>query len=185
MGLMQRLCRLLSALANFFRSEQTLSDVWTMYNICANVVKDLSPQDDLVNAMALHEMSACSHDAIGSISERHAYATAASQRMRGFKFALTLTLIMNGVLSIHYPDCEDLADFRRRFTDETLPPSAKAEQLMPMGAGFVSMFLDHVWAIEYDAADAPAAWDIYGTGIVKERSTAFSKRLENTLESLL
>lgn len=105
--------------------------------------------------------------------------------MRGFKFALTLTLIMNGVLSIHYPDCEDLADFRRKFTDETLPPSAKAGQLMPMGAGFVSMFLDHVWAIEYDAADTSAAWDIYGTGSAKERSTAFSKRLENTLESLL
>jgi hypothetical protein len=105
--------------------------------------------------------------------------------MRGFKFALTLTLIMNGVLSVHYPDSEDLASFRRRFTDETLPPPAKAGQLMPMGAGFVSMFLDHVWAVEYEAANIPAAWDIYGKGSANERSTAFSKRLENTLESLL
>jgi hypothetical protein len=92
---------------------------------------------------------------------------------------------MNGVLSTHYPDSEGLASFRRRFTDEAVPPSAKAGQLMPMGAGFVGMFLDHVWAMEAGATDAPAAWDIYGKGLANDRSTAFSKRLEHTLESLL
>jgi hypothetical protein len=54
-----------------------------------------------------------------------------------------------------------------------------------MGAGFVSMFLDHVWAVEYEAANVPAARNIHGIGSTNERSTAFSKRLENTLESLL
>ena len=185
MGLMQRLCRLLSALANFFRSEQTLADVWTMYNICASVVTDLSSQDGEMNAMASHELPADSRDVNSPLSEGHGHAAAANQSMRGFKFALTLTLIMNGVLSVHYPDSESLASFRRRFTDETLPPPAKAGQLMPMGAGFVGMFLDHVWAVEYEAANVPAAWDIYGKGSANERSTAFSKRLENTLESLL
>lgn len=47
------------------------------------------------------------------------------------------------------------------------------------------MFLDHVWAIEAGATDAPAAFDIYGKGLANDRSIAFSKRLEHTLESLL
>ena len=157
-----------------------------MYNICATVVTDLSLQvkqvDDVV---ASHGTPAASHDAISLTSEEHAHVKAANQNMRGFKFALTLTLIMNGVLNIHYPDSESLANFRRRFADEAVPPSAKVGLLMPMGAGFVGMFLDHVWAMEAGASGAPAAWDIYGKEFADERSTAFSKRLEHTLESLL
>jgi hypothetical protein len=185
LGLTERLGRLLSALAYFFRSDQTLSEVWKMYNIAITVVADLSLQVKQMDGMASHELPADPHDATSSRSEEHANVKAANQSMRGFKFALTLTLIMNGVLSTHYPDCEKLANFRRDFTDETLPPSAKAGQLMPMGAGFVGMFLDHVWAIEDDAADTPAAWDVYGKGLANERSTAFSRRLEKTLESLI
>ena len=185
LGLTERLGRLLSALAYFFRSDQTLPEVWKMYNIATAVVTDLSMEVKQTNAMTSHETPADPHDATSSNSEEHTHAKAANQSMRGFKFALTLTLIMNGVLSTHYPDCEKLANFRRQFTDETLPPSAKAGQLMPMGAGFVGMFLDHVWAIEDDAADVPAAWDIYGKGLANERSSAFSRRLEKTLESLI
>lgn len=185
LDLTQKLSRLLSALAYFLRSEQTLSEVWTMYNICATVVADLSLQVKQVDDMASHETPADSRDAVSSRPEESARVTAANQNMRGFKFALTLTLIMNGVLSTHYPDSEGLASFRRRFTDEAVQPSAKAEQLMPMGAGFVGMFLDHVWAMEAGVTDAPAAWDIYGKALANERSNAFSKRLEHTLESLL
>jgi hypothetical protein len=150
-----------------------------MYNIAATVVADLSLQAKQINGTTSQGIPAASHDAISSS------AKAVRQSMRSFKFALTLTLIMNGVLSTHYPDCEKLANFRREFTDDTLPPTAKAGQLMPMGAGFMGMFFDHVWAIEYNAADTPAAWDIYGKGIANERSTAFSRRLEDTLESLI
>ena len=185
LDLTQKLSRLLSALAYFLRSEQTLSEVWKMYNICATVVADLSLQVKQADVMASRGPPADSHGAVSSRCEGPAHVIVASQSMRGFKFALTLTLIMNGVLSTHHPDCEDLARFRSQFTDEAVPPSAKAGQLMPMGAGFVGMFLDHVWAMEAGAADAPAPWDIYGKGFANERSTAFSKRLEQTLESLL
>ena len=156
-----------------------------MYNICATVVADLSSQIKKVDDLASHATPAEPNDAVSSRSGEPARVPAANQNMRGFKFALTLTLIMNGVLSTHYPDSEGLASFRRRFTDEAVPPSVKAGQLMPMGAGFVGMFLDHVWATKAGAADAPAAWDIYGKGLANERSTAFFKRLEHTLESLL
>ena len=185
MDLTQKLSRLLSALAYFLRSEQTLSEVWKMYKICATVVVDLSLQVKQLDVTASHKTPADSHDPISSRSEELKHVTAAKQSMRGFKFALTLTLIMNGVLSTHYPDSEGLANFRRKFTDEAFPPATKAGQLMPMGAGFVGMFLDHVWAMEAGAVDAPAPWDIYGKGLANERSTAFSKRLEHTLESLL
>ena len=185
LDLTQRLCQLLSALAYFFRSEQTLSEVWTLYHVSKTVVADLSLQAKQMSAMALHQTPANSHNAIGSRSEEFTHVTAANQSVRGFKFALTLTLIMNGVLSTHYPDSESLAEFRRQFTKEALPPSTKAGQLMPMGAGFVGMFLDHVWAIEDETAEVPAAWDIYGKETANKQSTAFSKRLEDTLESLL
>lgn len=185
LDLTQKLSRLLSALAYFLRSEQTLSEVWKMYKICATVVADLSLQVKQLDVTASHKTPADSHDPISSRSEELKHVTAAKQSMRGFKFALTLTLIMNGVLSTHYPDSEGLANFRRKFTDEAFPPATKAGQLMPMGAGFVGMFLDHVWAMEAGAVDAPAPWDIYGKGLANERSTAFSKRLEHTLESLL
>lgn len=122
LDLTQKLSRLLSALAYFLRSEHTLSEVWTMYNICATVVADLSLQVKQVGNMASHETPADSRDTVSSKSEESARVTAANQNMRGFKFALTLTLIMNGVLSTHYPDSEGLASFRRRFTDEAVPP---------------------------------------------------------------
>ena len=181
LALTQRLSRLLLALAQFFRSRQTLSEVWTLYNTATAVVADLSMQakqsSDLV-----HGTPPGSQDAVVSSSE---HVVADSRGMRGFKFALTLTLIMNGVLSTHYPQLKSLAEFRSQFTNDASQPSIKAEQLMPMGAGFMGIFFDHVWAIEDQAAEVQAAWDIYGTDTAKRRSNTFSKKLEHTLESLL
>jgi hypothetical protein len=181
LALTQRLSRLLLALAQFFRSRQTLSEVWTLYNAATAVVADLSLQTKQASGLVCGTLPS-SQDTIHWRSE---HLVADHQGRRGFKFALTLTLIMNGVLSTHYPQSQSLANFRNRFTNDCEAVPAKAEQLMPMGAGFMGMFFDHVWAVGARAAEAPAAWDMYGTETVNRQSTTFSKRLETTLESLL
>jgi hypothetical protein len=95
---------------------------------------------------------------------------------------LTVTLVFNGVLSTHYPDCEDLAKFRQRYTNAT---SSKAKHPMAMGVGFMGQFLGNVWAIEDETTAPQAAWDMYGTSIATKPSSAFSQKLEDMLESLL
>ena len=156
-----------------------MSEVWTLYNTATAVVLDLSMQTKQARGSA-HEMLTCSREVVDPESE---HAVADIRGMRVFKFALTLTLIMNGVLSTHYPHSESLAGFRNRFANEAI--SKKAEHLMPMGTGFMGIFFDHVWAIEDQTDGVSAAWDIYGTEAASRGSTTFSKRLEDTLESLL
>lgn len=179
--LTQRLSRLLLAIADFFRSKQTLSEVWTLYKISTAVVEDLSQQSVETSVAASCAALDSAHDDVGSRSE---HVMVGGQGMRGFKFALTLTLIMNGVLSTHFPDCKSLADFRRRFTNETFSMPVNLGQLMPMGTGFMGMFFDHVWAME-DQTASQAGWDTCGTRTASIRSTTFSRKLENTLEALL
>jgi hypothetical protein len=136
--LMPRLSRLLLALANFFRAEQILSDIWILYRGATTVVTDLSVH--LIQSNDLASDTIRGHCAHGPVTGPRC-GGAGSQDIHGFKFALTLTLIINGVLSSHYSDNEDLADFRRRYSNDKFSISEETEQLMPIGAGFMSLFL--------------------------------------------
>jgi hypothetical protein len=178
-ALTQRLSRLLSALAIFTQSEHTLPEVWTLYGIATSVVADLSARINQPDDLKPHSRLGDSLD--GSNTKPELFAVD-ERDLRCFKFAVTLTLIFNGVLSTHFPNCDDLAKFRQRFTNAT---SSKAEQLMPMGVGFMGHFLSNVWAIGEETTASQEAWDTYGPKSATRRSIAFSQRLENTLESLL
>jgi hypothetical protein len=177
-ALFQRLSLLLFELAIFFRSNQALSDVWRLYGIATTVIADFSARISQSNDLTPHATLGDSHDGTGAKPESFAVD---ERDLRGFKFALTLTLIINGTLSIHYPDRDDLVKFRQQFTN-AIP--SKAELLMPMGVGFMGQFLSNVWAIE-DTTAPQEAWDTYGTDFATRRSNAFSQKLEGTLESLL
>jgi hypothetical protein len=179
LALTQRLSRLLFDLAIFFRSEHTLSDIWTLYGTATTVIADLSARISQSNDSTPHSTLGDLHDGTGAKPEPFAVD---ERDLRGFKFALTLTLIINATLSAHYPDCDDLTKFRQRFANAT---SSKAELLMPMGVGFMGQFLSNVWAIGEETTAPQEAWDIYGTDSAARRSNAFSQKLEGTLESLL
>jgi hypothetical protein len=179
LALTQRLSRLLFDLAIFFRSEHRLSDVWTLYGTATTVIADLSARIDQSNDSVPHSTLGDLHDGTGAKPEPFAVD---ERDLRGFKFALTLTLIINATLNAHFPDCDDLTKFRQRFANAT---SSKAELLMPMGVGFMGQFLSNVWAIGEETTAPQEAWDIYGTESAARRSNAFSQKLEGTLESLL
>lgn len=53
---------------------------------------------------------------------------------------------MNGVLNVHYPNSSDLVTFRQRYSSQVLSLSMQAEQLKPIGAGVVALYLEVVWA---------------------------------------
>lgn len=175
----QRLSRLLVAVAAFFRSKRTPSEVWTLYETSTAVVADLSVQSHHLNDLASHATLESVRLDPGTSYE---IAGVGDKDLRGFKFALTLTLVMNGVLREVFPENNSLANFKQQFTSR-LP--LKGEQLMPIAAGFMGMFLSHVWAIDDETAALQAAWDIYGTESAARRSIAFSQRLESSLKSLL
>jgi hypothetical protein len=179
LALTQRLSRLLLALAQFFRSGQILSEVWTLYNTATAVVADLSMRAKEASDQP-HATLSNSESDVDTRSERR---MSGCQGLRGFKFALTLTLLINRVLGTHFPRSKSLADFRHQFANEALPTNA--EQLMPKGAGFMGTFLDHIWATEDQTTEAPGAWDSLGAETANRRSITFSKKLESTLESLL
>lgn len=180
--LVQKLSRMLLALFAFFRSRQTLPDVWLMYNTAADVVEGLSREVHAMRDAASHERII---DLQGGNDAQLELVPVNRHGLSAFKFALTLTLIMNATLSIHYPHSMGLRDFRRRYTDEALPIVMKAGQLAPMGVGFIGVFLSHVWAIEHEMTQQSEPWDIYSTESATKRSMTFSKKLESSLESLL
>jgi hypothetical protein len=179
MALTQRLSRLLSALAIFTQSKHTLPEAWTLYGIATTVVADLGARIEQSNDLTPHATLGEMHD--GSNPKAELFAVD-ERDLRCFKFVLTVTLVFNGVLSTHYPDCEDLAKFRQRYTNAT---SSKAKHPMAMGVGFMGQFLGNVWAIEDETTAPQAAWDMYGTSIATKPSSAFSQKLEDMLESLL
>jgi hypothetical protein len=96
---------------------------------------------------------------------------------------------MNAVLSFHHPDATELAVFRRRHASKVLPLSMKPGQLKPIGAGFVGVYLSHVWdtdprkTICGRETGPDAAHD--GIDLVVRRSLAFSGKLEGTLQGML
>lgn len=152
-----------------------------MYDTAADVVDGLSRE--------IHANQDASHAPLVDLQDDHEVRSELlpvnRHALRAFKFALTVTLIMNATLSTHYPNDVSLRDFRRRYTDDAMSIVMKGGQLAPMGVGFIGVFLSHVWAIENETAQHPEPWDIYGTGCATKRSTTFSKRLEGSLESML
>lgn len=182
LALVQRLSRLLLALGEFFRSNQALTDVWRLYNVATSVVTDLSREIQAMKDAASHALIALSEAGYGAQPE---FIGVSNYGLRAFKFALTLTLIMNHTLSVHNPQSVSLKEFRRQHTNEVLPISTKSGQLAPMGVGFMGVFLSHVWEIENETTSRRAAWDLYGTEQARKRSTTFSAKLEGSLESLL
>jgi hypothetical protein len=95
---------------------------------------------------------------------------------------------MNAVLSVHHPDAPELANFRERHASKVLPISMKSGQLKPIGAGFVGVYLSHVWDTDSrklaGGSDVgPEAFD--GMNCARRRSVAFYGRLEGTLQGML
>lgn len=178
--LTQRLSRLLLALAEFFRSKRTLCEVSTLWQIAKEVVIDFSAQVKQSSETSPHAMLQ------GDPGTGNKLAAAGGRDLRAFKLALTLTLIINGTLSARFPERHDLMDFRRQFAHEI---HLKEAQLMPLGTGFVGLFLSHVWAIEAETKCSQAALEMElemdGREFASQRSTTFFQNLENTLESLL
>lgn len=179
MALTQRLSRLLLALAEFFRSKRTLCEVLMLWQTAKEVVIDFSAQVNQSSDTSSHATLGNPQDDLGTGNKLVAVG---DRDLRAFKLALTLTLIINGVLSARFPERHDLTDFRREFANEI---SLKDAQLMPLGTGFIGIFLSHVWAIEEETKHSQAAWDMDGTEFAPRRSTTFFRNLENTLESLL
>jgi len=182
-ALTRRLAKLVSAIADFLLSSRSVSELWRLYRAATTLVAELSPRCDQTHAA--EDASIRATPASGMPPET---LTSNRRDTRCFTFALTNALLMNAVLSVHYPEATELASFRQQYASKVLPLSMKPGQLKPIGAGFVGVFLGHVWDTDPGkmtggGQSIPDTLD--GTNSASHRSTAFSRRLESTLQGML
>ena len=180
-ALTQRLAKLIGAIADFLLSPRSVSELWRLYRVAATLVAEFSQRCDRTYTRD------ASPDPTSELPPEPTPADRLDTRC--FIFALTNALLMNAVLSVHYPNATELTEFRASHASRVLPLSMKSSQLKPIGAGFVGVYLSHVWDTDFEEFAAgggrETGSDGRGSDSAVRRSVAFSGRLEGTLQGML
>lgn len=94
---------------------------------------------------------------------------------------------MSDVLSIHYPNMPDLANFRQRYASEVPELATQAGHLKPIGAGFVGLYLSAVWTVSEVPVEVGVKPpdSIFGAEAKTQRLVGLEEKLDETLQTLL
>lgn len=93
---------------------------------------------------------------------------------------------MNGVLSTYYPKSTDLITFRQEYSSQVLTLSTQAEQLKPIGAGLVGLYLESAWTANAEKiGPKKISEDTHEVSATARWSTEFCRKLEVSLQPLL
>lgn len=142
LALTKCLSRMFSGLSDFLMSTRGLNEVWEFYRIVTSLIFDIREQN--CKKWATFSRPSSAVDCAGRI---HARGTGKNcPRICSYGFLLTFAFLLNSVLSAHHPNSSDLIIFRQEHSSQVLSLSMQAEQLKPIGAGLVALYLEVVWA---------------------------------------
>lgn len=181
-----------------YKPSSLLSEMLSLVNTAGPSSEALSYYSTLSSAVHFHKVGltlgreALSYDPLGSSlandSENSSEETRSYLRLlRNYGLSLALTLVMEAILEIYFPDeSGDPSQVSSQFVCELVSLAREARRFRPLGATFIAAFLNVAWAVGNQASrrELQIELSLNEVDFEVERAVVFSRKLNHSLDVL-
>lgn len=179
--LTRQLASILYVLPGLLEGRRCVTEVIALYRTLRSVVKELK-----IRHMRSRDARCATIDTWSARNlEASEQTRAFLQDLRSYGLSLTLAATMNTIIRLYEPDKVRLVVDLASIVQEIIAVACEASQFEPIGSGFVSPFLDTVWAVH--ASSRPSILAVSSScqlGFTVGRANIFATKLQRVLSTL-